>query len=534
MTSFLGRYRIESEIGRGSMGVVYRAFDTQLERSIALKQLIPVHGEDPAHAEEMVERFQREARAAARLAHPNVVQVYDFGVEDCRYFIAMELLEGVSLSELIDRGGVTTQVAVELLCQILDAVQAAHELGIVHRDLKPDNIFVLPDGRVKVADFGIAKLKDSAGSRTMTQIGIVIGTPGYMAPEQVLGLPVDERADIFSIGVIGYELLGGSNPFAGASTTNTLYRIAHESPQPLSAAGLDDYLSLVIAKAMDKQPECRYQSAAGMARDIRDGAAPSSMPHSPAAALGPPVTSGTGRNSWAIGLTVAVGVVLVAILALSTGGAGSGGAGGSSVRTAATPAEDAPAVEMVEVPAPSVTGERVAGNEVEVRLDSDVAFASVRYLVNGTPVGEPLTAPPYAWTWMVPAAGDYELSAVAVDNEGIERQGTAYLVNFVEPAVGSGAAIEWDTGTSTAFWTAIYANHKTRAEAEAKARDGEAAGFPSTVLLSDEWDNLDPGWWVACSGEFLSEDEARQRARELKDAGFDAYQRYTGELMVGD
>jgi serine/threonine protein kinase len=226
--SELERYRIDEEIGRGAMGVVYRAWDLTLEREVALKELTFPAGMATSVRQEMVERFFREARSAARLTHPNVVQVFDVLSEGDRYFIAMELLSGAPLGALLERGPLPASAAVQIMVQILDGVQAAHSAGIVHRDLKPDNIHILDDGRVKVTDFGIAKIMSGLGTGTMTQMGTIIGTPGYMAPEQVRGEAVDHRTDVFALGVVFYEMLAGSNPFLADAPTTILYRIVHE------------------------------------------------------------------------------------------------------------------------------------------------------------------------------------------------------------------------------------------------------------------------------------------------------------------
>jgi predicted Ser/Thr protein kinase len=320
-----GRFEILREIGRGAMGVVYLARDVTLERDVALKELSIPAGLTAGAQQEMVARFQREARAAARLQHPNIVSVFDTIAEGGRYFIAMEYLDGAPLSDLIDRGGLRPGAAREVALQTLDAVACAHRAGVVHRDIKPDNIFVLSDGRVKVADFGIAKLMDGAGSGTMTQVGAVIGTPGYMSPEQVRGEAVDGRSDIFSIGVVLYEMLGGRNPFLADSPTTIMYRIVHEDPPALQIAELPGggALEAIARKAIAKNAADRYNSADEMATDIRGGVAPALTPP-------PPVTSSGAQRSAArrgpdtrvlIGAGVAI-LVAAVILIFAFGGTG--------------------------------------------------------------------------------------------------------------------------------------------------------------------------------------------------------------------
>lgn len=301
----IGKYRVDQEIGRGAMGVVHRAWDTVLERPVALKELAFSDGLPPAVQQEMADRFLREARSAARLTHPNVVQVYDVLSVDGRHYIAMELLEGASLSEYMLSGPMQPSAALAVLTQTLDGLAAAHAAGVVHRDIKPDNVFVLEDGRVKVTDFGIAKMMDGSSSAAMTQFGTVIGTPGYMSPEQVTGIPVDARADVFAVGVLGYELLSGSNPFLASSSTATLYRIVNEHPPSLAPHGVPAQLDAVILRAMSKDPAARFQSAGDMAAALR-GQAPAAIAH-PGAGGGAKAPTNT---------LVIVGVVALAVTAL--------------------------------------------------------------------------------------------------------------------------------------------------------------------------------------------------------------------------
>lgn len=324
--SELERYRIDREIGRGAMGVVYQAWDLTLEREVALKELAFPVGLAAALVDEMVGRFLREARSAARLSHPNVIQVYDVFSDAGRYFIAMEMLSGVPLSSLMEHGGLPAETAAKVMLQVLDGVQAAHSAGVVHRDLKPDNIYVLDDGRVKVTDFGIAKAMGGVGS--MTQVGTVIGTPGYMAPEQVRGETVDGRADLFALGVVFYEMLTGTNPFLTNSPTTTLYRIVHEEPPQIRVtARFSGACEAIIRKALAKNPADRYQTAAAMAADIRSGTAP--MMSSRVGGVGPgavPVGSAPSHGNLTVVLAgVALAILAAAALFFALGGSGAGG-----------------------------------------------------------------------------------------------------------------------------------------------------------------------------------------------------------------
>jgi len=341
--SELDRYRIDGELGRGAMGIVYRAWDLTLEREVALKELAIPAGMSASTQSKMVERFFREARSAARLTHPNVVQTYDVFRDGDRYFIAMEMLSGVPLGALMDRGRMPVATVAQIMLQVLAGVEAAHAAGIVHRDLKPDNIYVLDDGRVKVTDFGIAKAMGGVGTGTMTQVGTVIGTPGYMAPEQVRGEAIDGRADIFALGVLYYEMLSGANPFLSDSPTTILYRIVHEDPPPLPVTvGTDSgTLGAIAEKALAKDPADRYQTAGEMASDIASRAMPAQQRHSGAAALGTSTRSPSNSgNRLVIAIAVALAIVAAAILGFAMIGSGGpvGGSAGSMAAAGGSPA----------------------------------------------------------------------------------------------------------------------------------------------------------------------------------------------------
>ena len=263
----LGRYRLLQLLGAGGMGAVYDALDIPLGRHVALKILPPELVAD----EHRVRRFAQEARTASALNHPHLIAVYDIGAN----FIAMEKIDGMTLRELTAGGPLPLERALELTLQIADAVAAAHGAGVIHRDLKPDNVMVSRDGYAKVLDFGLAKLTDETPADpqtptafiTTTQSGLVLGTPGYMSPEQAQGLPADHRADIFSLGCILYELVTGRRAFRGTTPVETLHRIVHEEPEPMSGAPAE--LQRIIRKALVKDPNARYQSARDLSIDLR-------------------------------------------------------------------------------------------------------------------------------------------------------------------------------------------------------------------------------------------------------------------------
>ncbi len=262
----VGRYEITGELGRGAMGVVYKAKDPTIGRTVALKTMrLDVHGLDAA---EMVRRFQNEARAAGVLSHPNIVTIYDAGEQDGIFYIAMEFIEGTTLHELLaEQRVLAADDVIQYSRQICRGLDYAQSHGIVHRDIKPANIMITANGTVKIMDFGIAK---SGGS--MTSTGQVLGTPNYMSPEQVKGRPLDGRSDLFSFGVILYEMLTGEKPFVGQNVTTIIYKIVNENP--IAPRDLDvtvhPGLSAIVVRALAKSPDERYQSGADLVHDLEN------------------------------------------------------------------------------------------------------------------------------------------------------------------------------------------------------------------------------------------------------------------------
>ncbi|NTU71563.1 MAG: serine/threonine protein kinase [Coriobacteriia bacterium] len=269
----LARYEIDREIGRGAMGVVYLASDTQSGTRVALKELVIPENTTPEKAAEMRGRFDLEAEVAGALDSENIVKTLGSFSEGERHFIVMEYVEGESLDEVLKRGPLPWEAAIGVATQMLAALEVASAAGVVHRDLKPANVFVTPDGGVKVADFGVARLDEGAG---LTVAGQVVGTVGYMSPEQIRGDELDARSDIFAIGIILHEALIGSNPFHADQPTTTMYRLAYEDVPPLDPfiEGLPAFVTPVIRKATAKETDLRYQSAAEMLSDLETQTAP--------------------------------------------------------------------------------------------------------------------------------------------------------------------------------------------------------------------------------------------------------------------
>jgi eukaryotic-like serine/threonine-protein kinase len=256
----IGKYQITEVIGRGAMGIVYKAFDPNIRRTVAIKTIRLDAAEDD-RASAVLARFRNEAQAAGRLSHPGIVAVHEYGEEGGLAYIAMEYIQGNSLREYFTRGTRFGESdAVSTMTQLLEGLSYAHEQGVWHRDIKPANLIVMRSGKLKIADFGIARIDSSH----LTQTGFVMGTPGYMAPEQYTGEPVDWRADVFSAGVVMYELLTGVKPFAG-SVESAAYKVCHENPPPPSQVRADPPVpaayDAVIARAIAKKRVERFESA---------------------------------------------------------------------------------------------------------------------------------------------------------------------------------------------------------------------------------------------------------------------------------
>ena len=260
---FDGRYRIERKLGAGGMADVYLAEDQELGRRVAIKILNDRHAADDS----FIERFRREAKNAAGLSHPNIVSIYDRGEAEGTYYIAMEYLDGRSLKELIvGRGPAPIKISIDYARQILAAVGFAHKHGIVHRDIKPHNVLVGPEGRLKVTDFGIAR----SGASQMTEVGSIIGTAQYLSPEQARGAPVDQTSDLYSVGVVLYEMLTGQVPFTGDTPLEIAMKHLSEVPKPPSELRpeVPHDLDSVVLRALAKDPSERYQSAEEMDADL--------------------------------------------------------------------------------------------------------------------------------------------------------------------------------------------------------------------------------------------------------------------------
>jgi serine/threonine protein kinase len=320
----IGPYEIGGPLGAGGMGEVYRAHDSRLGRDVAIKVLPSAFSADP----ERLQRFEHEARAAAALNHPNLLAIYDIGqhlapdADQASPYIVSELLDGGTLRERLEAGHIPVRKAVEFAVQIANGLAAAHEKGIVHRDLKPENLFVTGVGRVKILDFGLAKLTQAeppvAGISALpttpphTTPGVVLGTIGYMSPEQVRGLPVDYRSDIFAFGAVLYEMLSGQRAFRGDTTADTMTAILKEDPRDLPAdeRKIPPALARIVDRLLQKAPAARFKSADDLAFAL-EGL--SSHSEAQTTAGGGP---GAGRREQVAWAVAAVAVLAATALAL--------------------------------------------------------------------------------------------------------------------------------------------------------------------------------------------------------------------------
>jgi serine/threonine-protein kinase len=262
------RYELQQRIGRGGMADVFLARDLLLDRPVAIKVLFPEFAVDP----NFVERFRREAQSAANLNHPNIVGVYDWGKYANTYFMAMEYVQGRTLADILKANGhVTSQQAAEIASEVAAALGFAHRNNVVHRDIKPANILIGSNGQVKVADFGIARALNAPTESSLTQAGSVMGTATYFSPEQAQGAQPDPRSDLYSLGIVLYEMVAGRPPFSGENPVSIAYKQVHENPQPLNqlVADVPKPFEAIVAKLLAKKPEVRYQTAEDVRDDLR-------------------------------------------------------------------------------------------------------------------------------------------------------------------------------------------------------------------------------------------------------------------------
>ena len=264
-SQYIGRYVIEGVLGEGAMGVVYKGFDPSIRRHVAIKT---IHRslllKDDGH--DFIERFRREAQAAGRLVHPNVVTVFEFGDHEGTPYLVLEFIPGKDLRGVMDEGLIKLETSRAIFLQILNGLAVAHAAGVVHRDIKPQNIFVMPDGLAKVGDFGIARI-DATG---LTSTGMVLGTPSYMSPEQFTGGELDHRSDLYAASAVLFEMLTGRKTFTGRTITEVMYAVLEKEPPSADtlASSVSAVLAAVVSKGLAKRPEDRFQSADRVPRGV--------------------------------------------------------------------------------------------------------------------------------------------------------------------------------------------------------------------------------------------------------------------------
>ena len=262
MPTTVGRYHPFERLGGGTTSIVYAATEDGSSREVALKMIVA----DLADERETRERFLREARVTANLRHPNIVSVLDVGEDDGRPFIVMERLRGVGLRAYLQSAAAASlDRRLDLMRQLCDGLQAAHDSGVIHRDIKPSNLFIEPDGRLKILDFGLARLQAS----TLTASGQIVGTPHFMSPEQAMGRQVDARSDIFSAGAVGYLIITNRLPFSAPDLRQTLHALLNDAPAPITETEAPPAVAAILAKALAKAPDDRYASCAAMRADLQ-------------------------------------------------------------------------------------------------------------------------------------------------------------------------------------------------------------------------------------------------------------------------
>jgi len=441
----IGPYKITERIGEGGMAVVYKGYQQSLNRYVAIKVLRSELAQD----EQFVTRFRREALAVAELSHPNILHVYDAGVTQNFYYIVMAYVDGGSLKDLINQGPLEMDYAASLAAQLADALDHAHKQGIVHRDVKPNNVLITRDGRPLLTDFGIAKaLHESQG---LTRTGTSIGTPEYMAPEQIQGQKVDGRTDIYALGIVLYEMLVGWAPFSATTPVAALYKQVNEPPPPMRQINVNipDWLEAVVVKSLAKRPQDRYQRGSEFAEALRQRRAPAKTPPPLPATAPVPVGKAEPEEKRKrsivpilIGAIVLLFVALaVAAVLLLNGGGGTTPAGTPSVLTITRvitptppPASGFPA-PVLQSPA---AGEQLAGNTR------------------------------FEWQWDGPAldsnqAFDLRIWSQEEEDSGAEARGAATPTKqtSLDVDLDSVATIE-ESGPGTYYWTVVVIDTGTQ------------------------------------------------------------------------
>jgi serine/threonine protein kinase len=536
----LGPYELRGELGRGAMARVWRAWDPKLEREVAIKEPLFDERLSDDVLEEMGERFVKEGRAAARLNHPGIVTIYATDIYDRHPAIVMELIDGVTLGKMLESRPLSPKAALDVLDQLLDAVGYAHSQGIVHRDIKPDNIFVTKDGRIKLADFGIAHIEDSSLTKK-TQVGTILGTPGYMAPEQATGSAVDNRTDLFSIGTIAYEMLTGKNPFGageGTDSTTLIYRIVHEPTPELpdfTTESLPTDIRPAILATLNKNPCERPQDAAAFKAMLHGAPAPApgALPvASPTQTR--PSTQGKSSKKWLpyalVGLVGIMVLGLVFVFAMSNSGGGVVDANPvQTMDTSTTNTEetDKDTVYLIDVGGKIAVYHETPGGTSELDRITDIATSylqpeAVKLLKEGILVKDMITAEALLDTYRKEAE-----SKVAAEKEEAESKVAAEKATAESEAAAEKGAIR----LTDSFWGVWVFASQSESEAQTVVAEMQAKGASGGMVLTTDWSNLntDP-WYVVYFGERFTDQAIAENAVHSAVAfGYSsAYVKYTG------
>jgi serine/threonine-protein kinase len=432
----IGPYQITGKIGEGGMAVVYKGFQQSLNRYVAVKVLRSELAQD----EQFVERFRREALAVADLSHPNILHVYDAGVVQGLYYIVMAYVDGGSLKDVIGQGPMDVEMSVSIAAQMADALEHAHKRGLVHRDVKPNNILMTRDGRPLLTDFGIAKAVHE--SQGLTRTGTSIGTPEYMAPEQIQGQKVDGRTDLYALGIVLYEMLVGWAPFSSTTPVAALYKQVNEPPPPLRQANINvpDWLEAVTNKALAKRPQDRYQTGAELAAALRQRRVPAQASTAPMPSAKPvpspqplkkPVEE-KRRGGAAPILIIAIVLLFVAVAAAAVILLLSGG--GDTAQ--ATPR----VVEVTKVVLP--TSQEVSSYPAPVLLEPSAGAAvgnDVRFewQWSGPPLAENHAFGLYVWSVAEEEAGNLPRKAIEPTTATAADVDLSALASVIEHGPGS-------------------------------------------------------------------------------------------------
>jgi len=489
----LGRYEVLGPIGAGGMGEVWRARDTELDREVAVKVLPESFASDANR----LERFQREAKALAALSHPNLLDIYDVGTTDGLHYAVTELLEGDTLRERITPSGLPWKKVTSIGAAVADGLAAAHGRGIIHRDLKPENLFLTADGRVKILDFGLASVHEEADSNaetaTITEAGTVMGTPGYMAPEQVKGKPADTRSDIFSLGCVIYEMASGHRAFRGETGVEVIANILKEEPPQLSSSGASVPVDLerAVHRCLEKRPEARFQSAADLAYSLKSVGTSGTAP----VMAKPETITSVQKRMWPP-LRIGAAVVLVVAAVISSWWALTDRGAGPTTATAPEPVANRVAVLPFQTSGddPRLQGVSLAAvNQVLNQLSEYSGSLRISY-TNVVAQPEFMELDIINAAGVTPPSGRTDNATESATAAALDRRAATSVSGFVymdgPEGVVQGSVTDTITGEMVSTWSARW----VEGEAPSIAVNEVAERLAISVVAHLHWMHLD---WAA-------------------------------------